>query len=249
MNRRSVIAVAAMALVAAGVCSAQALTAREALDRYVASQRSDSPACTDSVFAVQIDASMPALKKRGSMSGFKWIVRPGQIVYRGVRITGDNLVKTQVIGRFLAHETNAPKQAEDVIVSPLNYNITFDRLADYNGLMAYVFLLRPRRKRAGLFRGEVWLDAETGAPLRLWGDLVKSPSIFISSFRFVQDYQTVHGCAEPLRLLLTARTRIAGAVEMTVWAHPASEQPEATGAIIAAPNFSMEIKPNNENDH
>jgi hypothetical protein len=92
----------------------------------------------------------------------------------------------------------------------------------------------------GLFRGELWLSAENGAPLRLWGDLMKSYSIFVRNFRFVLDYQMVHGCAEPLRLLLTAATRIAGRVEMAAWLHPASEEPEATSGLNAIPNVSME---------
>jgi hypothetical protein len=148
----------------------------------------------------------------------------GHIVYRGLKFTGDNLIKLQVIARFLARETNPPEQAGDISVTPVNYTFAFDKASDYNGLTAYVFLLKPRRKRAGLFRGDLRRDAETAAPLRMWGDLVKSPSIFVHSFQFVQDYQMVRGCSEPLRLLLTTRTRIAGAVEMTVWLHPAEER-------------------------
>lgn len=239
---------AILTLVAPALSLAEALVPSVALDRYVA-ERNEQPACSDSLFAVQIDASMPALKKRGSMSGFKRIVQPGEVAYRGLRFTGDKLIKTQVIARFLAHDAGQPAQAGDTAVTPANFTFAFDRASDYNGLAAYVFLLKPRRRRAGLFRGELWLDAETAAPLRLWGDLVKTPSIFIRSLRFVQDYQTVHGCTEPLRLLLSARTRIAGSVEMTVWMHPASEKPEATQRMNAIPDFSMEANLDNEHNN
>ena len=70
---------------------------------------------------------------------------------------------------------------------------------------------------------------------------MKSPSIFVRSIRFVQDYQTVRGCSEPLRVLLTARTRIAGTAEMTVWLHPASDEAEAT-------DFSIEVKRDDEHN-
>jgi hypothetical protein len=229
-------ALAALALIARALCSAEPLPPSEALDRYLESGRHEQAQCLQSDYAVQIDASVPALKKRGSMTGFKRIIQPGHAVYRGLRFTGDNLVKTQVIARFLTHETNSPEQAGDVSVTRLNYNFEFDKAADYNGQMAYVFLVTARRKRAGLFRGELWLDADTATPLRLWGDLVKSPSIFIRSFRFVEDYRIFHGCNEPLRSLLTAQTRIAGTVEMTVWQHPASDSQEATGTINAVAN-------------
>jgi len=222
---------AALALMAPILAWGQALQPPEALDQYLAQQRSERPACSDSVFTVRIDASLPALKRRGTMTGFKRVVQPGQIVYRGVRFTGDNLVKTQVIARFLARETKPQPQAGDIIVTPFNYNFAFARVSKYNGLTAYVFLLKPRRKWAGLFRGELWLDAETAAPLRLWGDLVKSPWIFVRDFRFVQDYQMVRGCSEPLRLLLTTHTLVAGGVEMTVWLQPVFEETEATDTM------------------
>jgi hypothetical protein len=57
------------------------------------------------VFVVQIDASMSNLKKHGSVSGLKVVSQTSQTVYRGLRYTGDRLVKTMVFARFLANET------------------------------------------------------------------------------------------------------------------------------------------------
>ena len=226
--RRSVRCLAA-GLIAAALSPAGPMKPAEALGRYLAMGAERQSECSGSVYAVTIDASMPALKKHGSMTGLKWVIRPGQGVYRGLHFSGDNFIKTQVIARFLAHDSNPPSQADDNGVTPLNYSLRFERTSEYNGLAAYVYVLKPHRKRAGLLRGELWLDAETATPLRLWGDLVKSPSILIRSLRFVEDYQPPERCTAPLRLLLTARTRIAGTVEMTVWLHPASCGIEAAG--------------------
>lgn len=203
------------ALLFAGLCGAQPLTPADGLDRYLA--HSGQAGCGNSVFAVRIDASVPKLKKQGSMSGFKLVSKTGQVAYRALRFTGDSLVKTAVIARFLTNELDPPEQAQGAGVTPQNYTFVYERTADYNGIDAYVFRLKPKRKRAGLFRGELWLDAATGSPLRLWGDLVKSPSIFVRNFRFVQDYRDPSQCGEPERLLLTVNTRIAGLVEMAVW--------------------------------
>ena len=217
------IAIALALMIGTPVCSAAVLQPAQALDRYLAATGNDPPAACGSQFAVQIDAALPALKKRGRMTALKRIVAPGHAVYRGLEFTGDKFVRDQMIARFLARDTNPPAQSGDLSVTPHNYFFEFEKVSDYNGLTAYVFLLKPRAKRSGLFRGELWLDAETAEPLRLWGDLVKSPSILVRTFRFVEDYQTTGGCAEPLRLLLILRTRIAGPAEMTVWFHPASE--------------------------
>ena len=225
----AIVVAALLSLVFPMLCAAQQLTPAEALDRYLARAGSPQAAPSDSVFSVQIDASMPALHKQGSMTGLKLVSYTGQVVYRGLRFTGDKLVKTAVIARFLSHDMEPAVRTADVAVSRQNYWITYNKTSSYNGLNAYVFLLKPRRKRVGLFRGELWLTADTAAPLRLWGDFVKSPSIFIRSFRFVQDYQTVTECAQPLRLVLTIRTRIAGTVEVLVWQHSADDKPESIG--------------------
>ena len=219
------------------LCSAQQLTPAEALDRYLARAGGPPPAPSDSVFTVQIDASIPTLHKRGSMTGLKLVSYTGQVVYRGLRFTGDKLVKTAVIARFLSNDTDPVGRTADVAISRQNYWFTYDKISDYNGITAYVFRLKPRRKRAGLFRGELWLTTDTAAPLRLWGDLVKPPSIFIRSFRFVQDYQTAAESSQLLRLVLTIRTRIAGIVEVVVWQHSVADSPESVGARESSSQF------------
>jgi hypothetical protein len=207
----------ALVLLLPAVCLAQPLTPAETLHRYLSKSYDARPGCSDLVFAVQIDASLPQVRKQGSMRGIKVVSRSGKIVYRGLRFTGDNLIKTAVIARFLASETDPPESAADTGVTNQNYWLAYDNTASYNGLVAHVYRLRPKRKQVGLLKGELWLDAQTAEPLRLWGDVIKSPSIFIHHIRVVEDYQSLGACSQPLRLLVTARTRIAGAVEMAVW--------------------------------
>jgi hypothetical protein len=218
----------ALVLLFPGLCPAQSLAPPEALDRYLTRSHDRQPGCSDLVFAVQIEASLPKLRKQGSMSGLKLVSQTGQIVYRGLRFTGDNLIKTAVVARFLASDAESSEQTAGAGLTRQNYSFVYDKTSDYNGLVAFVFRLKPKRKRFGLFKGELWLDANTAAPLRLWGDLVKSPSIFIRSFRFVQDYQDLNQCLEPVRLLVTAQTRIAGVAEMAVWLHSVDSQPTIT---------------------
>jgi hypothetical protein len=216
--RREVLPIA-LALVFAGVCSAQRLAPSEALERYLDISRDRQSGCSDLVLAVQIDACLPELRKQGSMTGLKLISRTGQSVYCSLRFTGDNFVKTNVIARFLANDMQTSERTAGTGVTRENYWFTYDKTSDYNGLLAYVFGLKPKRKKVGLFKGELWLNAATATPLRWWGDLIKSPSFFIRGFRFVQDYQQLKQCFEPLRLLVTVQTRIAGEAEMTVWLH------------------------------
>src|SRR5258708_38479270 len=103
----------ALLLLFAGFCSGQSLTPDEAIDRYLTGSRERQPGCSDWVFAVQIDASLPKVDKQGSMSGLKVVSRTGQTVYRDLRFTGDALVKTAVIARFLANDAKPPEPAAD----------------------------------------------------------------------------------------------------------------------------------------
>ena len=219
-----------LSLLSAGFCLSQPLKPDQAIDRYLRASRERQPGSSELVCAVQIDATMPKLKKQGSMSGLKVVSRAGQTMYRDLRFTGDKLIKTSVIARFLANDVKRSGGASGVDLTRLNYSIVYDRTSEYNGLSAYVFRIKPKRKRVGLFKGELWLDASTADPLRLWGDFVKSPSFFVRNIRFVQDNQRIGTCFEPLRLLLTADTRIAGRVEMAVWLHPLDVQPAASTA-------------------
>ena len=229
----------ALLLLFAGFCSGQSLTPDQAIDRYLTRSRDGQPECPDCAFAVQIDASLPKLKKEGSMSGVKVVSRTGQAVYRGLQFSGDKLVKTAVIARFLANEAKPPERVASTEVTRQNYSIVYDRASPYNELRAYVFRVKPIRKRIGLFKGELWLDAATAAPLRLWGDFVKSPSIFVRNVRFVQDYQRIGNCSQPLRLLLTVETRIADKAEMTVWLHPVDSQPAAATAECESDRLAL----------
>jgi hypothetical protein len=226
---RQILARAALVLLLPIFCPAQSLTTAEALNRYLAGSRDRQPGCCDLAFDVQIEASLPKLKKQASMRGLKLVSRTGHIVYRGLRFTGDSLVKNELIARFLAKDAEPRDGAAGFGVTRQNYSFAYDRTADYNGRAAYVYRLKPKSKRAGLFNGELWLDGSTAAPLRLWGDLVKSPSIFVRELRFVLDYQDLDQCFQPLRLLLTVRTLIAGQAEMAVWMHPVDYPPATEG--------------------
>ncbi len=208
----------AVALCLLPACAlAQLLDPTEALDRYLAKRNERQFQCSDSVFEVRIDASLPKLGKHGTMRGLKFVSQTGRIAYRSLRFTGDDIVKTAVIARYLVHAAEPFEGAESITRE--NYSFLFDGTSDYNGLSAYVFRMKPKRKRFGLFAGELWLAADSAELLRVWGDLVKSPSIFIRTFRFVQDYQNSNQCVQPGRLLLTVGTRITGRVEMAVWLH------------------------------
>lgn len=200
-----------------GLSFGESATPTDVLNRYLHAKQTEQAEVQESPIEVEIDASVPRLKKRGSMYGLRLVTRAGQVVYSKLRFSGDNTVKTEIIARYLSAEIQRRPEGEDMTISLANYRFHYKGLADYAGKPAYVFRTEPKRKRVGLFKGELWLDPATALPFREWGDLVKSPSIFIKRVRFVRDYVLDGTRADPRRIILTARAFLMGDVEMTIW--------------------------------
>ena len=80
----------------------------------------------------------------------------------------------------------------------------------------YVLQLNPREKKVGLFKGELWLDAETYMPVRESGSFVKSPSFMLKKMQFVRDYEIQNGVSIPQRTESRVETRFFGKVELNI---------------------------------
>jgi hypothetical protein len=204
---------------ASHVMAAGAATETQALERFLAQTsrvHSDSPAVE-----LDIEANLPKLHKSAKLRTLQFVSGMGHSVFRTLDSEGDAMVRREVIARYLRVEAEgqeAPNRA--VAITPANYSFVFRGVTDYAGQAAYVYRLTPKRKRAGLFKGELWLDEETGSVLREWGEFVKSPSWFVKSVYFVRDYMMKSGksrTSEPRRLILNVSTRLFGKADVTIW--------------------------------
>lgn len=214
------------------VLADSSLQPEQVLAGYVKASRAAKSNSQDEVMSVQIDATLPKLHKHGALHALRFISRLGSVSYRPVLFEGDRTIEKSVIARYLSVEEEAgPKDVRSFAVTPANYRFHFERLADYNGVQAYVFRLEPRRKQIGLFRGELWLDSATFLPLREWGELVKSPSIFLKSVYFVRDYTIAGGRSVPRRTITDIDTRVVGKAELTIWFDPVASGEQASEAL------------------
>jgi hypothetical protein len=130
-------------------------------------------------------------------------------------------VKEQVIARYLRAEQQASQMpAAPVAIAPANYKFTYKGVALYADKIAYVFQITPRKKREGLIKGELWLDARTAAPLRESGYLVKNPSLFVKRVEITQDNVLRDGTVESRLTHLSVNTRLVGRAELVIEEHP-----------------------------
>ena len=160
---------------------------------------------------VRIAAKLPRLAKEGELRALRSISKLGKITYEGLGFSGDNTIKSQVISRFIV-EDSQPREAG---ITPANYKFKHKGSIETNGHRIEIFQLTPRRKAEGLFKGELWLDASTGMPMREAGRLVKS-SVFLKKVEFVTNYEMQDGVALPKHFESTVDTRLVGRAELTI---------------------------------
>lgn len=205
----------------------------EMVSRYVEASHQQQETLRGGTMQVDIDASVPKLQKHGKLQAIKSISKLGKITYHLLGFSGDNSVKTDVIARYLKAEIDASEGGPNLSISPENYKFKYKGMQDWNGRDVYILHVTPRQKRVGLFKGELWVDAETYMPVREKGSFVKSPSIFLKKMEFVRDYQLADGVSVPQRMESKVETRFFGPVELNVNFAPFSKdeiEVESAGA-------------------
>lgn len=189
----------------------------EILDQYVAASEAQKGALNGSGMEVDILAAVPRMRTQGRLLAFRRISEIGRVTYEALRFEGDRSIRSDVIARYLKAETQAGDgQGAALAVTPANYRFRYKGMREWLGRNVHVFEVKPRRKRIGLYEGQLWLDGETSLPLREFGRLVKSPSIFLKQVEFVREYTIRDGIAVPAILRSSIETRIVGTAHLSV---------------------------------
>jgi len=182
-----------------------------AFERYMSSlQQVHEPATVD----VEIEASLPGLGKRASLVGIR---DSGK--YQILRLEGDAMVKQQVIARYLSAQAEAAAMpALSVAVTPANYKFRYAGSIGRRGTLVYVYEITPRKKRAGLFKGQIWIDSATGLAVHQDGYLVRRPSVFLRRVELARDTQASWRITH-----VNIDTRLVGRAELTITERPVPE--------------------------
>ena len=164
----------------------------------------------------EVEASLPKLKKFGTLSALRTITKVGRITWDRLRFSGDNTIKKDVIARYIQAEQESIADPSKFAITPKNYKFKYKGLEQKDGIRVHVFNVTPRKKSVGLFKGEVWIDPETSLALREAGEFVKSPSIFLKKIQFVREYELVDGHAIPKHVESKINTRVWGIAEVSI---------------------------------
>lgn len=164
---------------------------------------------------VDISAAVPKLKEFGHLLALRKISKVGQITYHVLGFQGDSTVKNQVIARYLQAEQQGQGD-QSLAITPANYKFKFKGQKTENNKDVYVFQLSPRKKKVGLFKGEIWLDTKTCLPVLEKGTLVKNPSIFFKKVDFERDFAIRDGASIPQSMTSTIDVRLIGKVQLNI---------------------------------
>jgi len=160
---------------------------------------------------------LPKMKKSATLDAKRRISKEGTVVYEPTERQGDSTVQKELIVRFINGEMeNSTKENTKVAITADNYKFKFKGVRDRDGRQAYVFEINPRKKREGLFKGELWLDADTAQPVREAGRFVKSPSVFLKKVDFTREYTIQEGVSVPQTMEINSQTRFWGMAELAI---------------------------------
>lgn len=157
-------------------------------------------------------ADLPDYKQSGEYELKRQYAAPNTLQFTPVRFTGDGFVKSNVLVRLLQTEVDhvVKQQNADTAINEKNYKFSHKSVEMVGDRMVYVYHVKPRKKRVGLFKGRIFIDAYKGTLVRAEGQMVKSPSLFIKKVEFVQDYADIDGFTLPTHLRSVASVRIIG---------------------------------------
>ena len=176
--------------IAAAETSVIPQTADEVLSRYLKNNREQRTVLRDVSMTVDIEAKLPDLQKKGVLQALRKVSKLGQITYKVLGFEGDNMVKKDVIARYIEAEmkSSGSDTRDALAINADNYRFNYWGRYGSDGWVLHLFELKPKRKRLGLYEGWLWIRADSAMPVRESGRLVKNPSVFLKRVDFIKDF-------------------------------------------------------------
>ena len=192
-----------------------------AFGKYLATLQQRNLFTESGPVGIEIEASLPGLAKEGRMLVIRHTGASERSEYKVVRFDGDATVKQQVIARYLASQEQVEALPNSTVaVTPANYKFRYLGSIANNGGTDCIFQIVPKKKRAGLIRGQLWIDSATGIAVHQAGRFVKRPSVFIRTIEVSRDTNLRDGLPYTRVTHIGIETRLVGRAELTITERP-----------------------------
>ena len=210
-----------------------------AFARYIAWLHAPDPFTESGPVALAIMGSLPGLNKQGGLLAIREVGESERSQYGIIGLQGDSIVLERVIAPYLEAERKSEDQPlSSVLITPLNYKFRYAGAVETGDRTAYIFRITPKKDRAGLIRGELWIDSVTGAPVLVTGHLVKTPSTSSGGIDIVREITFVDGHPFGRTTHMSIETRPVGLAQLTIIESPLRRDPASTDGSVATPNLS-----------
>lgn len=178
--------------------------------QYRSAQQSAQLAAYSAVTVIR--AELPETSQQGEFELQRKFEAPHTLLFTPVHFSGDGFVKSSVITRLLQSEVDHVQKDDPALtaISLANYKFTYKGASHVHDRLVHVYQVKPHKKRPGLFKGRIYLDAHTGTLVRAEGSVVKSPSFFVKHIEFLQDFADVQSFTLPVHMHSEAKARIVG---------------------------------------
>jgi hypothetical protein len=165
-----------------------------AFARYIASIQERDPFAESGPVLVEIDASLPGLYKQSSLLAIRQTGESERREWQVLQIEGDLTVTQEVIAPYLAVQDRVEDlPLSSVEITPANYKFRYMGVVGNGVASAYMFRITPKKNRAGLLQGQLWIDLATGVAVLEAGHFVKTPAPFVGRIEVVRDTRLFDG--------------------------------------------------------
>ncbi|HLJ48370.1 MAG TPA: hypothetical protein VKU01_20285 [Bryobacteraceae bacterium] len=210
-----------------------------AFAQYVASiQRRDAFAESGPV-GIVIEASVPSLYKEAGLAAIRRTGENERPEYLVLRMEGDGTVQEEVMARYFELQDHIEElPVSSIAITSANYKFRFQGEVKTGRGKAYVYEITPRKKRAGLIKGQLWMDAETGAEVMVTGRL-RAPASLGGGVDLVRETTLQNGSAVARVTHVALAVPRLGRGEVVISEYPLSSRGESGPAS----NTSSEMQP------
>ena len=112
-----------------------------------------------------------------------------------IRSEGSKVIRERVFNKILEaeQETQKKEARKEVRIAPSNYNFALLGKEDCEGRACYHLRITPRKADKYSIDGQIWIDADEGAIIRVQGKPAKRPSFWTRNTEIERRYTRVEG--------------------------------------------------------
>jgi len=140
-------------------------------------------------------AANPRFKKEASLEVKAFFQRPDFVRSEVIKSEGSELIREQVFDKILdaRKETGTKTARRETDIVPANYDFALLGRESCGDRQCYRLSIVPKKKGKYSIIGQIWVDAEDWAIVRLHGSPAKRPSFWTRSTEIDRHYTRVDG--------------------------------------------------------